>query len=93
MPVVILEALACGLPVVSTQVGGIAEIIDEQNGILVPKDDTQALAEAMARCCQTYPHYDPQQLRNRVMERYGYESVGKLLDQWYREVILQQYFS
>lgn len=93
MPVVILEALACGLPVVSTQVGGIAEIIDERNGILVPKDDTQALAEAMARCCQTYPHYDPQQLRNRVMERYGYESVGKLLDQWYREVILQQYFS
>lgn len=93
MPVVILEALACGLPVVSTQVGGIAEIIDERNGILVPKDDTQALAEAMERCCKTYQQYDPQQLRNRVMERYGYESVGKLLDQWYREVILQRYFS
>lgn len=93
MPVVILEALACGLPVASTRVGGIAEIIDESNGILVPADDTQALAEAMEQCCKTFQQYDAQQLRNHVVERYGYESVGKLLDKWYREVILQRCFS
>lgn len=93
MPVVILEALACGLPVASTRVGGIAEIIDESNGILVPANDTQALAEAMEQCCKTFQQYDAQQLRNHVVERYGYESVGKLLDKWYREVILQRCFS
>ena len=93
MPVVILEALACGLPVVSTQVGGIAEMVNESNGILVPKDDTKALASAMEQCCKTYQNYDPQVLRNQVVEQYGYESVGKLLDQWYREVIVQRYFS
>ena len=93
MPVVILEALACGLPVVSTRVGGIAEMINESNGILIPKDDTKALASAMEHCCKTYQNYDPQVLRNQVMEQYGYESVGKLLDQWYREVIVQRYFS
>ena len=38
MPVVILEALASGLPVVSTNVGGIKEMIDESKGILVELD-------------------------------------------------------
>ena len=87
LPVVLLEALACGLPVVSTRVGGIAELIDETNGILVPKGDSQALAEAMERCCASHSQYDPNTLRNRVVERYGTTSVGKQLDTWYREVV------
>lgn len=86
LPVVILEALACGLPVVSTQVGGIPELIDQTNGILVPKGDSQALAEAMTRCCALHAQYDPQTLRSRVTERYSYESVGKLLDHWYAQI-------
>ena len=87
MPVVILEALGCGLPVVSTRVGGIAEIINESNGILVPPADTQALAIAMEQCCHTYNNYKPESLRAQVMERYDTKQVGKLLDEWYREII------
>ena len=87
MPVVILEALGCGLPVVSTRVGGIAEIINESNGILVPPSDTQALAIAMEQCCHTYNNYKPESLRAQVMERYDTKQVGKLLDEWYHEII------
>ena len=87
MPVVILEALGCGLPVVSTRVGGIAEIINESNGILAPPADTQALAIAMEQCCYTYNNYKPESLRAQVMERYDTKQVGKLLDEWYHEVI------
>lgn len=90
LPVVILEALACGLPVVSTKVGGIAELLDETNGLLVPKGDPQALADALERACATYGQYDPKTLRSRVVERYGYASVGKQLDDWYREVVSAQ---
>lgn len=86
MPVVILEALACGLPVVSTRVGGIAEILDESNGILVPARDSQALAEAMEQCCATHQRYPSDVLRNRIIGRYSYPAVGKLLDSWYRQV-------
>lgn len=42
-----IEALYAGLPVVSTRIGGAAEIVTEACGRLVPPDDPQALAEAL----------------------------------------------
>jgi glycosyltransferase involved in cell wall biosynthesis len=45
-----LEALAAGLPIVATDVGGNREMIDEgQNGFLVPPEDPRALAAAIVR--------------------------------------------
>ena len=49
MPVTLLEAMACGLPVVASRVGGIPELVLENNtGMLVPPNDPQVLAEALA---------------------------------------------
>lgn len=48
MPIVVLEALATGTPVVASAVGGIPEVVaDDRFGLLVPKDDEGALAEAL----------------------------------------------
>jgi len=47
-PNVVLEALACGRPVVATNVGGIPEIMSDQCGRLVPPQDSAALADALA---------------------------------------------
>ncbi len=45
-PNTLLEALACGLPVIASSIGGIVEVIeDKKNGILIAPDDEQLLAE------------------------------------------------
>jgi len=50
MPVGVIEALACGLCVVSTEVGGIPYLLkNEQDALLVPNDDAEAMAQAAGR--------------------------------------------
>lgn len=88
--VVLVEALACGMPIVATRVGGIPEIVNESNGLLVPSADAKALSEAMEQLCETYKDYSPEALRNQVIERYDVKKVGKLLDGWYQEIIPQR---
>jgi glycosyltransferase involved in cell wall biosynthesis len=50
---VCLEAMACGKAVVVSETGGLKEIVDhEHNGLLVPPDQPQALADAITHLCQ-----------------------------------------
>lgn len=49
IPVALMEAMAAGLPVISTTTGGIPELLGEGAGILVPPQDGEALAEAIER--------------------------------------------
>jgi teichuronic acid biosynthesis glycosyltransferase TuaC len=46
-PNVIVEALACGRPVVATKVGGIIELVSEESGLLIPPGDAGALRKAL----------------------------------------------
>lgn len=59
LPVSIVEALACGLPVVSTPVTGIPEVVKHGiNGLLVPVDSPVALADALQRAIEDASLYD-----------------------------------
>lgn len=71
-PNVLVEALACGRPVVATPVGGIPEVVDDASGLLVPARDAQALAaglrDALAR------HWDEAALAARFSR--GWDQVA-----------------
>jgi glycosyltransferase involved in cell wall biosynthesis len=46
-PLVVLEAMAAGKPMISTAVGGVPELVEGGCGLLVPSGDAQALSKAM----------------------------------------------
>jgi glycosyltransferase involved in cell wall biosynthesis len=53
--VAITEAMACGLPVAATNVGGIPELVSEASGLLVPPADPRELARAIERLADSPP--------------------------------------
>jgi glycosyltransferase involved in cell wall biosynthesis len=64
VPNVVVEALACGVPVVTTSVGGIPEVVQEHCGLLVPPRDVPALAAALAAALER--KWDARSLRESV---------------------------
>jgi glycosyltransferase involved in cell wall biosynthesis len=87
LPVVLLEALVSGLPIVATAVGGVPEIVDASAGRLVAPDDPRALAEAIADVAGRLESFDRAALARRARERYGLDVVGAVWDEIYAELM------
>lgn len=83
MPLTLLEAMATGMPAVTTNTCGMGDVIeDELNGLLVPAADAEKLASAVERLCQSAD------LRKRLglagqetMRRFTWEGVTKKLEE------------
>jgi glycosyltransferase involved in cell wall biosynthesis len=50
-PIVLFEAMAAGVPIVATRVGGVPDMVSPAEGVLVPPDDPIALAAEIRRAC------------------------------------------
>jgi glycosyltransferase involved in cell wall biosynthesis len=90
IPNVLMEAMACGLPVVTTPVSGIPEIIsDGFNGRLVPPDDPAALADALQRIDADGRLAESlsNEARATVRERFDGERFAAELAALFREVL------
>ena len=93
LPLVILEAMAAGLPVVATPVGGIPEaVIHQETGFLVPVEDVRALGDAILRLLQN-PHF-MQEMGNKglgmVQKDFSVEKMCKQVFDIYEKVLRRE---
>ena len=86
-PVVINEAFAAGIPVVATRVGGIAEVVSDQNGMLVDAGDEQQLEQTILNMLACVQDYDKTQIHNFAREHFSMEYIGKQLFNVYRRAL------
>jgi glycosyltransferase involved in cell wall biosynthesis len=87
LPCVLVEAMASGLPIVSTLTGGIPEIIDEEVGRLVTPGDSRALCEALDYMLDDLQEYSRKQISEYANERFSPERIGGEFDTIYRSLI------
>ncbi len=85
MPCVLIEAMACGLPVVGSRVGGIPEMVTGDVGLLVPAHDAKALSEAIRKILDGAGNYDGKAISQKVTNS-SYTVYGKNYGQIYREL-------
>lgn len=84
--VVYIEAMAAGLPVIATRCGGPEDFVDKSNGILIPKEDEDALAAAMERMIRTREQYDAAAISAFAREKFSPETIARQLTQVYEEI-------
>lgn len=85
--VVYIEALACGKPIIATDCGGPAIIVNDNNGYLVPVDDIQALSESMANMIRDYQKFEPKEIRQDCIDRFSEKAVIHQIQKVYNEVL------
>lgn len=89
MPVAIIEACAFGLPVVTTSVGGIPDLLtDGETGLFVPDDDAEAMADAIVRLLNDDELSQRLSTNGRKLaERSSWEEVRPQWEQTFAEVL------
>ncbi len=79
--VVLVEALACGKPVIATRSGGPEDIVTSENGFLVPPSAPRDMANAMLQMIRAATQFDRNNLRQECIRRFGRAAlVGSLME-------------
>lgn len=87
-PCVIAEASCCGLPVIATDTGGISELVNQHNGVLVRPGDEQALLEAFRFVRKNPDLFDPEKIAAAAGPYFSFAATGSQFDQLYRSSAL-----
>ncbi len=87
MPVVISEALCCGIPVVSSDVGGIKEILHPDFGILVPKNDQNAFIQAILQVIKNPEFYQKDKIAAMASNIWHEKAVSEQLENLYSNAL------
>jgi glycosyltransferase involved in cell wall biosynthesis len=87
LPLVALEAMACGLPVIATNVGGIREVLSEDYGKLVPPNQPELFAKAALDFAAVDFSSRKKELRAMMEEKFSWDANVERLVEIYEELI------
>ena len=85
----VLEALSVGLPVVATICGGIRECINNDNGILVPVENSSELGNAMLQIYNNIHLYNREYIANDFEDRFSTNTIIGKLENIFKSVVKQ----
>jgi glycosyltransferase involved in cell wall biosynthesis len=89
LPCVIVEAFASGVPVLSTSVGGISEILSPERGILIPQGDEDALLQGMNTMLDHCEEYNHVAIRDYAIKTFAAPIIGQQIFETYQQVITE----
>lgn len=84
-----IEAMASGLPVIATRCGGPEGFVMPENGLLVPAEDADALAEAMEHMIAHAAEYDRERISAYARARFSPPRIAAELEKVYADVLAQ----
>ena len=84
-----LEAMACGVPVVASAVGGLPEVVTPEAGALLPVGDTEGMGEAALAFLSDDARWKraSEAARALAVERFSVERVVPVYEDWYRRIV------
>lgn len=85
--VAVLEALACGCPVISSNCGDIKACINDTNGLLFEVEDVDGLTGCLRHMFDHHADYDRQSIADDCQARFSAEVIAKQLTDIFRQVI------
>jgi glycosyltransferase involved in cell wall biosynthesis len=83
MPVTIIEALCCGLPVIATKTGSIPNMVNETQGLLVKPGEEMSLKNAILRFSELKNSFDRKKISEEATSKYSFAAVGEELNHLY----------
>jgi len=86
MPCVIAESLCCGTPVISTEVGGIAEVISSGNGVLIPVNDKVKLKKALEDFYLSRHKYSSKNISDDAISKFSDRAIGEKIMKCYESL-------
>ena len=82
--IVLIEAMATGMPVVSTKSGGPEDFVDEINGMLC---ESGGIKNAILQVHANYEKYNPVEIRKYVFDNYSYSAVADKIVNYYKSML------
>ena len=87
--IVVIEAMAKGLPVIATRCGGPETFLLPEHGILVEKENTEELADAINYMLGHFSEYDSQKIRKYCYDHFSQDVIAGKIIEVYNQLLNQ----